>query len=153
MAKCYMEKVEQNEFLLHYRRSPSFRSLLVFIMIVLFGWFVALSTVNKWLQFSIVAIAIYFAYISTEKYEECILNKRKGTVTLCSARLVERIILGYRKLIVSELSQIAGVEVTTFTSKYTRSSHQVCLKFIDGFSLSLTASCTYEDKRECEFCM
>ena len=56
-------------------------------MIVLFGWFVALSagielleiilvilrtlTVNKWMQFSIVAIAIYFAYISTEKYEVC----------------------------------------------------------------------------------
>jgi len=28
-------------------------------------------------------------------------------------------------VVVSELSQIAGVEVTTFTSKYTRPSHQV----------------------------
>ena len=29
------------------------------------------SSANKWLQFFIVAIAIYFAYVSTEKYEVC----------------------------------------------------------------------------------
>ena len=38
MAKCYMNKLNQDEYILHYRRSPSFRSLIVFIgehMIVL----------------------------------------------------------------------------------------------------------------------
>ena len=29
------------------------------------------SSANKWLQFFIVATAIYFAYVSTEKYEVC----------------------------------------------------------------------------------
>ena len=31
--------------------------------------FIVYSSANKWLQFCIMAIGIYFAYISTEKYE------------------------------------------------------------------------------------
>ena len=41
---------------------------------------------------------VYVAYVATEKYEECIFDKKANKVTLCSARFLEKALFGYRKL-------------------------------------------------------
>lgn len=149
-ATYYLKLVKKDDTILHYKRSPTWRSLVVFISLLALTHVISTQAEFWYMGLLCYALGVYFCYIGTEKYEECILDKSKKTVTLMSSRFLEKHILGYRRKIVTELEEIVGVSVESHKIPYAGTGHQVVLLFLSGLTLSLTAQCTYGDKSEHE---
>ncbi|KAL5473316.1 hypothetical protein EMCRGX_G027786 [Ephydatia muelleri] len=152
-AAHYLKLVRKEGDILHYKRSPTWRSLVIFIVLLALTHVISTQAEFWYLGALCYALGVYFCYIGTEKYEECIFDKSKKTVTLMSARFLEKHILGYRRKIVTELEEIVGVSVESHKIAYAGTGHQVVLLFLSGLTLSLTAQCTYGDKSEHETVM
>lgn len=149
-ATHYLKLVRKDDNVLHYKRSPTWRSLVIFIALLALTHVISTQAEFWYLGALCYALGVYFCYIGTEKYEECIFDKSKKTVTLMSARFLEKHILGYKRKIVTELEEIVAVSVESHKIAYAGTGHQVVLLFLSGLTLSLTAQCTYGDKSEHE---
>ena len=68
------------------------------LAVLLITLLISFSGDNWVVQVVVWCTGVYVAYVATEKYEECIFDKKANKVTLCSARFLEKALFGYRKL-------------------------------------------------------
>jgi hypothetical protein len=94
----YLSKQRHDSKVLHYYRTPSWRSLVLFLVFVVLSHVIAIKAPVPVLSAACYILAAYFSYIMTEKYEEVIFDKEKGTVSLKNSRFIEKHVWGYRKV-------------------------------------------------------
>ncbi|XP_011402994.1 PREDICTED: uncharacterized protein C17orf62 homolog [Amphimedon queenslandica] len=146
-SNYYMFVQQENDKILHLRRNPTWRSLLLFT--ILWGIVHLLSTQAQYpyLGYLCYILGLWFCYLATEKYEECIFNKENGTVTMMGARFLQRFTIGYNKRIVSQLDEVIAVTTESTKPNFLGTAHQVILLYITGLTLSITGSATYGNKQ------
>ncbi|XP_062507964.1 cytochrome b-245 chaperone 1 homolog [Corticium candelabrum] len=142
---AYMTVVERSAVRFHLTRSPSYRSWLVLVGLTAFGNYVAATSTDSSFVWRLLCAAAGFGlgYVCMDKWEECILDKAEGKVSLNEQSLVDRFILNHRKTIVSQLDEIIGVTVAKEIVRYAGTGYQVVLQFDSGYSLAITSCCSY----------
>ena len=67
--------------------------------VVLAVTFLISLSAEHWLLRTIISlVGLYIGYVATEKYEECIFDKKSDKVSLCNSRILEKMLFGYRKM-------------------------------------------------------
>jgi hypothetical protein len=143
----YMFVVKENDEVLHLKRNPTWRSVVLFMFLWAIVHFLSVQAQYQYLGYICYALGLWFCYLATEKYEECIFDKKKSTVTMMNARFLQKFTIGYNKKIVSELSEIIAVTVQSVKPSFLGVAHQVTLLYINGLTLSITAAATYGNKK------
>ncbi|XP_064406441.1 cytochrome b-245 chaperone 1 homolog [Halichondria panicea] len=147
-SSYFLHTVQRDTTVLHYRRNPTWRSLLLFLVFFALTHYISTQAEIPYLGYVCYALGVYFSYIATEKYEEVIFDKNKGTVSLMNSRFLGKHLLGYRRQIVSELSEIMTVMIDEQKVSPGGTGYTVVLVFLSGLTLSLTAQCTFGNKTE-----
>ncbi|XP_065846689.1 cytochrome b-245 chaperone 1 homolog [Oscarella lobularis] len=141
---AFVRVVEKTPERLHYKRSPSFRSWMVLIGLSLLGTVIASSSTGDVFAWRILcALAgILLGYICFDKWEECLLDRRDGRLTIIEQSMADRFVLGKSKRVVADLNSVVDVSVEKEVVRYAGTGYQVVLHFDSGFSLSLLSCST-----------